>query len=293
MRNTIGDWKMIRATIGIFFLTLITATAQVAIGISLPRNEYLRYESIDIDVKITNQTAEPMKLEGNVGDKPWLSFYVTNKDEFEIKRTQKKWIPPSVSLNPGEIKTISVNIQPFFVLGDPGIYNVSADLNFPDKTTSTRGLDFTVVQGVSVWKQTFYPKFEGKSEQRVYSIHAHRLKEQNSLYARIESIDLQQIFTTVNLGPAVSYSDPQCKIDANGDFFVLHQSGTRNYTYHHFSGEGKRLQVRYFSNISSTPKLIKNDKNETLVVGGEEIFENDTKTEFFLPPGSNFPYSTN
>lgn len=282
--------SLILMLLGFFFCTLLPVRAQIGINLSLSRKEYLCYENIEAEVKITNQTAESIKLEDSKDQKPWLDFYLITKDDYEIKRSQRKWIPPTVHLNPGEVKTITVNFQPYFLFNESGTYLVSAELNFAGKTISTRSVEFILVQGVNIWKQTFFPKFsDGKSEQRVYSLHAHRLKGQNSLYARIENTDLQQVYATVNLGPVVSYGDPECKIDSNGDFFILHQSGTRNFTFHHFSPEGKRLKIRYFSNISSTPKLIKNEKNETLVIGGEEIFEKDEKAEKLTPPESKRP----
>ncbi len=291
MRHAPGDRQVTPRALACCFLVglpLSALQAQVSIETSLDQNEYVLFEPINITVKVTNLMGDPLDLARMSGKEPWLSFTVTTLNDDEVDRTDRAWIPPRMVLMAGQVKSTSANITPLYALRDPGDYRIFAQLNLDGNTVTSRKIRFSVVRGISIWDQkyTARPDPDGTSKAmrpRLYSLVLHRGDKGQYLYARIINPVESRVYCTTCLGNVVNFGEPRARIDLKGNFHILHQSGTRIFTYTSFSAQGKRLDVRYFSNISSPPQLIVTDDGGTEIVGGEEIVPDDDKPERVVP----------
>ncbi len=269
---------------------ILTATvhAEVGVQVSFERSDFLLFEKLEARVKITNQNSEPLDMGRMSGDKPWLEFYVTTTEDEEIERSEKAWTPPPLHLMPGEVKSLTFNLLPWFLIRETGQYRVVAEVVNRGKAFSSNPVKFSVVNGPSIWQQEYTaaadPKDASKTMRpRLYSLHVHRVKQAPVLYLRIQNPEAHRVYCTAPLGDIVNYGDPKARVDRKGNVHVLHQSGTRLFTYSEYSPAGKSIQTRYFSNISSTPAMVATSDDETMIVGGEELFENKGDVNQVVP----------
>jgi hypothetical protein len=254
----------------------VSVNAQMTLDIKLPQKSFIKYEVIEVEIHLTNNSSEPLDL-GKEKGTAWLDFYVTTSDDLQINKNSRVWNPPSMLLLPGEIKTVSVDILPFFQIRQSGDYTVTAEVTYEGKTSMSPTRRFSVESGVTVWTQRYTPPASTtdslKGTQLEYSLLMHRLGSKQMLYARIQDSQSEYVYCNAPLGHILSYGDPSVRIDRQGNFHIFHQSGTRIYNYSSFSASGKHKPTRYFSNMSSTPQMVADSKGNTEIVGGEEIFE--------------------
>jgi hypothetical protein len=299
IRSTIRHrraWALFIWSLG-FAFTSISVQAQIGLSLTLERNEYLLYEALEAKVQVTNQTSEPLDMARMAGDEPWIDFVITTAEGEEITHTDRAWSPPRVGLISGQVRSLTFNLTPYFEIRDPGRYRVTAVVMMAGRRYSSRALNFSLVNGVPIWKQTFIAPpdpadAKRETRPREYSLIIHRDNLRNMLYLRIQNIEAGRVYCTTGLGEVVNYGAPRARIDKRGDCHVFHQSASRTFTYNRFSVMGKRIKARFFTNISSVPSMVVDDDGETEVVGGEELFfdENQKQTTvptapFGTPPG--------
>ncbi|MBI4025955.1 MAG: hypothetical protein HY360_13295 [Verrucomicrobia bacterium] len=276
------------ATLAFVFLASPALHAQVGVDISMERSSFLLYEEIEAQVKLSNYLSEPLDMARMSGGGPWLSFYVTTAEEEEIAAGERAWTPPRVALLPGQMKSVSVNLTPYFLIRDPGEYRVAALVIHGGKRVSSRALKFSVVNGVTIWQQRYTAPAEPgdasrKPRPRLYSLLMHRINQLQTIYARIQNPEANFICCTTLLGNIVNYGEPRARVDLRGDLHVLHQSGTRIYNYTRFSAVGKRLENRFFANLTSPPIMVTGQNDETEIIGGEEIFQERDQKQQVIP----------
>lgn len=283
-----SHWRWVFACLALALFGATSACAQVKVEISFERPDYLLFESVEAKVRVSNLMGEPLDMARMSGGKPWLNFYITTSDDDQINRTEKEWKSPAMTLLPGEVKSLSINLMPWFLIRDTGDYRVVAEVTNRGNTYASRPAKFNVVNGPSIWSQEYTappdPKDPAKAMRpRFYSLHLHKIKEGHQLYLRIQNPEAHRVYCTLSLGDIVNYGDPKARIDRMGNIHVMQQSGTRIFTYNEYSPMGKRLQTRFFSNVSSPPTMVASSDDETMIVGGEELFEKDNEVNSTVP----------
>lgn len=272
--------------LGLALLGCCPGFAQVQVELAAERSEYLLYEPLEIKVKVANLMGDALDLRRPSGKEPWLDFLVVTRQNEVIGHTEKPWTAPPMLLAGGEVRSAIINIIPYFALRDPGEYEIVALVALDGKRTTSRGIKISVVKGASVWHQEFTAPADPPTRQprfRSYALLIHRTERGQMLYARIQNPKEERVFCTTPLGMIVNYGEPGVRIDRKGNLHVLHQSGTRTFTYNSFSTEGRSLSRRFFSNIGSPPQMVVSEDGELLVVGGEEIFFDDKNRETVIP----------
>lgn len=262
---------------------------QIEVDLSSTKPEYLLYEPIDIKVKLTNISSEPLDMARMAKEESWLEFYVRTLDDEEVDSSGRTWIPAKTTLLPGQIKTLSVNLLPLFLIRETGVYRVAVQVKLQDKQWNSPTIRFSVVNGSVIWKQNYVapPDLKDpnkKPRPRFYSLLIHQTNQATHLYAQIQNPEEQRIFCCTFLGNILNYGEPHARVDFQGNLHIFHQSGTRTFNYTRFTSNGKLLGTRFFSNISSIPKMVTLDKGETEIVGGEEIFISDQKEQVIPTP---------
>ncbi len=258
--------------------------ADVGVRLSLERKEYLLYEPLDIQVRVSNYSSETLDMARMAEETPWLDFFVMTPQSERISLSKKPWNPPNLILLPGEVKSISINLMPYFLLRDSGDYQVMAQVmkkGQPVSTSST--IKFTIMKGTTIWQQPYAapanPDAASKtSRPRLYSLIIHRIDRDQILYAQILNPAENHVLCITPLGNLINFGEPQTRIDLQGNLHVFHQSGVRLFTYTRFSADGKWLGTRQFSNIGSAPAMVAGKNNETNIIGGEEVFEGPNRT---------------
>ena len=269
---------------GLAWLVSPIADADVGIRLSLERKEFLLYEPVDVRVQVSNYSSETLDMARMSGETPWLDFFVMTPRSEKIPPSKDLWNPPNLILMPGEVKSISINLTPYFLLRDPGDYQVMAQVMMKGQPVSTSStIEFTIMKGATIWQQPYTapvnPDAASKtSRPRLYSLIVHRIDRDQILYAQILNPAENRVLCITPLGNVINFGEPQTRIDLQGNLHVFHQSGVRLFNYTRFSADGKWLGTRQFSNIGSAPTMVAGKNNETNIIGGEEVFEGPNQT---------------
>jgi hypothetical protein len=93
------------------------------------------------------------------------------------------------------------------------------------------------------------------------------LRTQLRLYLRLTDANHQTI-KVFPLGPMVSISDPEPKIDRANRLHVLYQHSARGYLYFVISPEGELVRRETHEITSSRPRLQRDESGEYFIAGG-------------------------
>lgn len=250
----------------VLLLGLTPLRAQVTVSIDSERTNFMLFAPVVVSVTINNNTDHDLVLQ-NTDGQTWLSFLIKKPDGFPV-HTDQKYNPSPITFKPGELKTVSVNLTPFYAFRDVGNYRVAAVLDLPGEgQLISENFSFNVIRGQKVWSQA--RPIDGT--ERTFTLF--RFAPDNlstELYLRIDAPKENLVYATVMLGQVISAVDPQTSFDRDGELHILHTAaqGTYRYTRINQNG-GVENQSVYEAMPEFAPKLVANNDGTVMVVGGQ------------------------
>ena len=265
--------KKLLFMLGIMAGWVWTGAAQVTVEVVLDQQQYLPSESLPVAVKITNRSGQTIHL----GEDPlWLTFSVESEDGFVVIKNGDAPVVEPFDLESGQMATKRVDLEPWFTLNKAGRYHVVATLRIKDWSAEEASAPsfFDVINGVTIWSQEIgLPVPPGAAsnvpEVRLYSlVKANYLKSQLRLYAEVSDPGDARIYKVVNVGPLVSFSQPEAQVDRTGNLQVLYQSGGTLFSYTVLNPNGEFVSREIFDYVNSRPRLSVNTNGDLTVIGG-------------------------
>ncbi len=245
------------------------AAAQVEVTMSLDQEQFLPSETIPLAVKITNRSGQQLHLGA---DADWLTFGVESADGFVVLKNSEVPVTGAFDLETGQLAIKRVDLQPYFNLGKPGRYRVTATLHIKDWSVQLASApkSFDVITGAKLWEQNFgVATTNGVPEARKYLLEqANYLKEQLRLYVQVSDPSESQVFKVTALGPMVSFSHPEAQVDRQSRLNVLWQTGAQGFSFVVVNSDGTAAPVEYYDIFPTRPKLAVTDDGDVVVVGG-------------------------
>ena len=104
-------------------LVFSRAAAQMNVELALEQDQFLPNEAVKLAVKITNSSGQPVHLGA---DPSWLTFNVESEDGFVVIKNAEVPVVEEFDLESSQMATKHVDLQPYFVMGKPGRYKVTA-----------------------------------------------------------------------------------------------------------------------------------------------------------------------
>ena len=250
-----------------------TSLAQVTVEVVLDQQQYLPSESLPVAVKITNRSGQTIHLGA---DPNWLTFSVESEDGFVVIKNGEAPVVSPFDLESSQMATKHVDLEPWFTLNKAGRYHVVATLRIKDWSAeeASQPAFFDVINGVMIWSQEFGLPVPPEAVNRVpevrkYSlIKANYLKTQLRLYAQVSDPSDARIFKVANVGPLVSFSQPEAQVDRLGNLQVLYQSGASLFNYTVLDPNGEFVRREVFDYVNSRPRLSVDTNGDLTVLGG-------------------------
>ena len=259
-------------------MSAVLARAQVSVEVLLDQDQFLPGEPIVAGVRISNRSGETLHL-GD--DNSWLSFSIESRSGQIVPRLGDIPVRTPFDVESSRRATKRVDLAPYFALTDQGRYTVTATVHINElgRDVVSPGKGFNVIEGARLWEQDFgVPvKGGGAPEVRKYILQqANYLKSQLRLYLRITDATGDKVIRTTPVGVALSFSNPDPRIDKDGNLHVLYQSWARAFTYVVFNPDGELVRRDIYDFEQSRPHFIV-DKDGTLsVLGGiRRVTQND------------------
>jgi hypothetical protein len=258
---------------GLALLTWFGAPAQVTVDALLDQQQFLPSESLPVAVRITNRSGQPLHLGA---DTNWLTFIVTADDKFVVTKIAEVPVQGEFDLGSAQMATKQVDLAPYFKLTRQGSYHLVATVHIKDWNVEipSPAQPFDVIDGAKLWSQSFgLPIPAGATntvpEVRKYTLEqANYLRSQLRMYVQVSDDPEIHIFKVRAIGPMVSFSQAEARVDGLSFLHVLYQSGARVYTYSVISPDGDIVRQENYDFSNSRPRLQTDDLGNTTVLGG-------------------------
>ena len=240
--------------------------AQLDLRLETPKSSYLQYAPIPVTVNLKNLGGQEIVLEGTP-EKPWLEMIVQSIDGL-LLRPDRPLAPPSLTLKPGESRTLSLDLAPHFLVREPGGYRVRASVLLPSgENLLTEPLPFLIGRGEVVWS---VPRGQGQ-ERRIFSLLKFYEDPNVGLYLRVEVPGQNLVYPTRRLGPFLPLGKPTAEFDSENHLHLLHTvaAGQHRLTVVNLDGTVLREELR--QETTEKPRLRKSPDGLVDVVGGTVI----------------------
>ena len=265
--------KFLSLIFGLMLLGLTSARAQVSVEVVLDQEQFLPSESVPVAVRITNRSGQTLHFGA---DANWLTFSVESADGLVVVKNSEVPVIGEFDLDSSQMATKRVDLAPYFVLAQPGRYRVIATVRIKEwsAVVTSPQKEFDVIHGAKLWSQDFgLPVPAGVTNQapevrRYALIEANYLRSELRLYAQVSDESERHVFKVSAIGPLVSFSQPESKLDRFSNLHVLYQSGAQAFTYSVIDPDGDVIRQEIYDYANSRPRLSVKDNGDIAVVGG-------------------------
>ena len=263
--------------------------AQVTVEVVFDRPQFLSGEAVTAVVKVTNRSGQKLKLGA---DDSWLTFSVETREGVISVRKSDVPVAGEFELEPSKRALKSVQLDPYFAVGNPGRYLVTASVHIEEWNQDVRSQPkgFDVLEGTRLWEQNVgMPKTPGATnaspEVRKYILQqVNYVGSKLRLYLRVVDEAGLRVRRVVEIGPVVSFNRPQPVIDGKSNLHLLYQHGPQVLDYTVFDPDGELLKRQTYIISGTRPRLKLDDEGNVTITGGERVegpadFPPEEKTE--------------
>jgi hypothetical protein len=256
-----------------FCLSLTGVMAEpLAVQVRFANDTFLVYEAVPVTVSIHNFTGRDIALDDN-DQSSSLNFVVTTENQQMIHALGRPTLGAVVVIPAGQTVAQTIDLLPLYELRERGTYRVQAVLKTPVGTAESPAVRITITNGRELWKRVVgLPVSEGSPEQyRTYSLLARRGAREDTLYVSVRDDTHSMVYSLISLGPFLSTSEPQARVDRGGVLHVLFQNAPRSFGYVEVDPLSRMLARRAYSDFTSRPGLTEKE-GEVSVTGGEQTY---------------------
>lgn len=244
--------------------------AQINVQLDFKRQLFVLYEPIVAVVSINNLSGRPLVLE-NADDQRWFGFTIETGDGRPVPPINADYELAPVAIAPGEKLTRAVNLTPLFSLQEFGPYRVKATVYARPfgRFFSSRPETVEITDGRPIWQEVVgVPGGDGPPQLRTVTLLTHKLSRSTRLYARIEDKKRGRIYAMHQLGPYLSFGQPDVMLDLRNEVHVLQNSAPKQFIYTHLGLSGEILGQQAYLEAGGRPRLVKAGDGQVKVVGG-------------------------
>ena len=286
MKNLLSLWKFLLLSL-LLGTGSISVKAQIQVQLGRPNMSYLQYESIIMEVRITNVSGRAIRLESGNGES-WLRFFVRRSNGMLVRPTQQFEQPP-VELQPGDTARFGFDLLPFYLIRELDTFKVQAFVRVPGLAGDmpSNSVEFSVVKGQTLWRRDV--GVPGTDQMRALSLISFYRGEQLRLYAQIESEAENLVFACLPMGSMFAGDKMDTQIERQELWHILFRTGPQSYQYYKFSMDGQVLGREAYSSAESRPQIALDRNGRYAVIGGLASEQARGDTLSGTQPGS---YST-
>jgi hypothetical protein len=248
------------------------ALGQMSVEVDFEFEQYLAGEPLRAAVRLTNFSGRTLKL----GETPdWLDVSVESDSGFVVGRTADPPVVESFELPSSSRATRWVDLVPYFNLGRPGRYRVTATVRIREL-----GLELTskpsavnISSGTKIWEQDFGLNTAAADappaiEVRRYALIQAMNEKKVTLFVRVSDVYEARVFRVSAIGPVLAFSHPEAQVDRSGQLHVLFQTSAKRFTYIITSVDGEIVGRQIHQYTNTRPKLRIREDGTVVVSGG-------------------------
>jgi len=282
--------KCLLPIFGLALLGGFSALAQVTVELELEQQQFLPSESLPVAVRITNRSGQPLRLGA---DADWLTFSVTSVDNFVVTKIADVPVQGEFELGSLQMATKRVDLAPYYNLTRQGDYRLMATVRIKDWSRELHSptKDFEIIDGAKLWSQTFglpapAGTTNGAPEVRRYTLEeANYLRSQLRMYVQVSDESEQRIYKVRAIGPMVSFSQPEARLDCSNRLHVIYQSGPHVFNYSIINPDCEIIWRENYDYVDTRPRLQTDDAGNITVLGGVRRVKPDN-VPMVVPPSA-------
>lgn len=272
----------------ILMLAGIQSFAQITLNIKPSHSDFMQYDAIRLRIYLKNYSSMPITFGHHQQLRGELDFVVYHKNKKLLNRLPgKKPILSGIILKPGETRSITINLANYYPMQDIGEYSVTALVKHPRLTGIYRSNEtvFRVGEGTLHWQRLFgVPDYTGKRSQtskiptRKYNVRIFNNGTAQLYYLIIE--DNQKVYAVKRLGFDLGPDyRPQLLVDATARLHVMLHVTQKVFIYYRYNFNGKLEKRQVYIRTSTTPFLIANPRDGSIMIDGGRIAMKDVDYE--------------
>lgn len=246
--------------------------AQLDLRLETGKPAFLQYSPIPFQIRMKNLGAGELHLVSGPG-RPWLEMVVQSTDGLVI-RPERPWDVPEIRLQPGESRTFPIDLAPYYLVREPGGYQVRASVRLSSgETLLTDPLTFLIGRGEVIWT---VPRGEG-ADRRVYSLLKFFEDPAVGLYLRVEVPEKNLVYPSRRLGPYLPLSKPSAEFDEKSHLHILYATGAGMYRLTVVNQEGRVLREENRQEQGQRLSLTRSAQGEVEVKGGVVVLPSNLR----------------
>lgn len=258
-----------------------SARAQLLVNVSLERTNFVKHEPLIATVVVENKAGKDIVL-GGPNKASWLNVDVRTSDGRIVAPDDESPFAESVVLKKDAVLSRKVNLMAYFPVEEPGFYQVSASVYFPDLQrwlASGRRPVFQVNSPrPAFWERTIGVQ-EGHAQAgryRRYKLFTNKSNANTStgglelqlVYVQILDEETGMNLTTYPLGEILTYREPQPTTDKEGNLQLLFMSAPQMFTYVVIDCDGAIKERKLYRSGADSPELMQSGDGYVSVRGG-------------------------
>ncbi len=255
------------------------ASAQVSINLVINNASFLQYEAVYAKVTLKNFSAHPLAFGESKELQGRLKFEIEGPFTGFAKQISDE-LPPMIGviLMPGEQKTMSFVLSKYYKLQQLGKYKTTAFIEHPQLNApyESNACFFSIISGNLLLERSFgLPDFSAQTEAsaKIIKTRKYRILDffdgRNKVYA-LSVEDDKMVYAVKRLGFDMGAAlKPTCEVDSLSRMNILLPINPKIFAYYVYSTDGTLEKRDIFIKTSTTPTLVA-DKNDgtVMVVGG-------------------------
>ena len=270
--------RLLLLLISCFFC--LDLAAQIQLGVTTERENYLRYEPVGGKITIVNNSGTQLRFDKNTpGAK--LRIVVIDEKKQLIEAFKDDFNPiAGLVLASGETRTLDLNINEHYPMSNTGKYSLTAELSHPafKLKFASESCPIEISPGISLSKRDFGmtdPLDTRKVVQRYYELLIFKPAQGGADVLCLKIADDKFVYGLHRLGPHVNGVDIGHDVDGFSSIHTLGQVTASLYVHSVFAPSGELKQiVAYSASFQDFPSLRRDPSlGKISVEGGTKLTE--------------------
>ena len=254
----------------------LSSSQPVKVQLTTDYKQYLAQEPIYITVRVINYSGQTLRL---ADDPEWITFSVEPVSrKGTIRQNGPLEVPPiseaKKNLESGMMVNVPINLVPQYDFVNPGPYKIVAKFKAGQLGEfKSEPYYVDIVSGNTLWEQEFgVPGKDDKSlDLRKYRIIQSRNLDVSLLFIKVTDTYDTTVYGINALGKLIYQSASEQMTDKNNRLHILHQSGSKAFTYTMVGYDGKILLRMIYEYSATRPRLRLSESGDVVVAGGIRV----------------------
>jgi len=260
---------------GVFALN---AYSNALVQIKANHSSYLKYESININVKIKDDSYQPLIIGKNLeSENANITFQLFNEDDKYLPLhpiTERPYVKNLV-IKSGKIGSFDFDLTDYYNINDVGTYKLRAIVRFGEKSFQSESISFEVFNGMLLASvEKLVPGYMDKT--REYTLRYMAREEKEVIFLRVDELERSLNYGVVALGNFARVFEPELMVDLEGFVKIKYQVGYNCFCICYFVSDEPGLEYidrRYVTRdgIPYNFKLSANAQGQAMPEGSSSV----------------------